>query len=143
MDALNFSLFPLVRKLRLRWPLGSDETNALLTLPLRLVKVDPTKYLVRQGEIAEDCCLILSGFASRSRNTGDKSRQILSVHLGGDLVDLHNNPADEVDYDVQALTRITIAYISREAIFDLSEQYPAIRRALWIDTLADMATSRE
>lgn len=143
MEALNLSLVPLVKKLQLRSQLGSDEIDAVLALPLRLVRFDPGVYLVRQGDVVDNCCLILSGYASRDRNTGHKSKQILSIHLRGDLVDLHNNAVDEADYDVQALTQVTAAYLPRRSIFNLSETYPAIRRALWLDTLADMSISRE
>jgi len=143
VEALNLPLVPVVKKLQLRSPLNSEEIDAVLALPLRSVRFDPGGYLVRQGDTVENCCLILSGYASRDRNTGYKSRQILSIHLRGDLVDLHNNSVDQADYDVQALTHVTAAYIPRRLIYNLSETYPAIRRALWLDTLADMSISRE
>ena len=143
MDALNLSLLPLVQKLKLHSRLDSEATNAILALTINVRKFDPASYIVRQGDASADCCLILSGYASRSRILGFRARQILAVHLRGDLVDLHNNPADEADYDVQALTQVTAAFITRQSIFDLSEKYPAIRRAFWVDTLTDMSISRE
>ena len=143
MDSPEFSLVPLVEKLNSRSTLGVIETNAILALPVHFRKFQPGVVLIREGEVSKYCSLILTGFACRSKGNGGKSRQILSVHLRGDLVDLHNNILDEADYDVQSLTRVVSAHISRQAIFELSELYPAIRRALWIDTLAEMSMSRE
>lgn len=133
----------MLNKLTQRSPLGSAETDAILALPYRLAIVDPGTYLVREGDRAENCCLLLSGFGYRSKIAGSGARQILSIHLRGDLIDLQNSLLGEADHNVQALTRAKVAYIPCQAILDLAEAYSAIGRALWLDTLVDASVFRE
>lgn len=115
----------------------------ILALPRRVANFEHATYLVRQGDIATHCCLLLSGFVCRTKITGDGSRQILSVHLKGDLLDLQNIFLDEADHNVQALTQVSVALIPRQAIIDLMEERAGIRQALWLDILADASVSRE
>lgn len=144
MQISNSSLLaPMVQKLATRSQLGSAETEALLALPYRLAKIDPGAYLVREGDKAENCIVLLSGFAYRSKVTGSGARQILSIHLRGDLVDLQNSLLDQADHSVQALTRAEVAYIPHHAILNVAAAYPAVAQALWRDTLVDGSVFRE
>lgn len=115
----------------------------MLNLPCRAANFEPGTYLVRQGDIATSTCLILSGFVCRTKISGSGSRQILSIHLKGDLIDLHNSFLSEADCNVQALTHVTVALIPSQAIIDLVEIRPKIRHALWLDILTDASISRE
>lgn len=144
MPPLNAAvLAPMVRKLSRVSPLGRTETEALLGLPHRLATVAPETYLVREGDRAESCVVVLSGFVHRSKLAGDGSRQILSIHLQGDLVDLQNSLLEEADHDVQALTTVELAYVPHRAIMAVAEAHPAVARALWRDTLVDASIFRE
>lgn len=136
-------LAPMLDKLTRRSPLGPAETNAILALQYRLADVDPGTYLVREGNKVKNCCLLLWGFVYQSKITGSGSRQIVSIHLRGDLVDLQNTLIEDADHNVQALTHAQVAYIPCQAILNLTEAYPAIGRALWLDTLVDASMARE
>ena len=136
-------LAPMVDKLMQRSRLQPSEAKALLALPYRAGSVDPGAYFVREGDKADSCVVLLSGFAYRSKIAGSGARQILSIHLKGDLIDLQNSLLSEADHSVQALTRAEAAYISHEAILGVAEAYPAIARALWRDTLIDGSVFRE
>lgn len=137
------ALMPMIRKLAKRSPLGLAETQALLALPYEMATNDPGRYLVREGDRANQCILLVSGFVFRSKIAGSGSRQILSIHLCGDLVDLQNSLLDEADHNVQALTRAEVAHIPQQAILAVADAYPAIARALWRDTLVDGSIYRE
>ena len=136
-------LAPMVHKLKSRSQLGFAETQALLDLPYRVSISRPGGYIVREGDKSDSCALILSGFGYRSKIAGSGSRQILSIHLRGDLVDLQNSLLGEADHSVQALTRVEVAHIPQQAILDAAEAYPATARALWRDTLVDGSIFRE
>jgi CRP-like cAMP-binding protein len=90
-----------------------------------------------------NCIVLLSGFAFRSKVAGSGARQILSIHLRGDLVDLHNSFLNEADHSVQALTAAAVAYLPHQAILDVAASYPAVAEALWRDTLVDASVFRE
>jgi CRP-like cAMP-binding protein len=144
MTDLNLSaLAPMVDKLARRSPLGPAETDALLNLPYRIARLDARAYLVREGDRVDSCVALLSGFACRSKIAGGGARQILSVHMRGDVLDLQNGLLDRVDHNAQALTRVEAAYIPIRAVLDAAEAHPAIARALWRDTVVDGSIFRE
>lgn len=139
----SVALAPMVRKLALHSPLSDTERSVLLSLPHKLGRHDRGYYLVRDGDRSKSCAVVLSGFAYRSKVAGDGARQILSVHLQGDLIDLQNSLLANADHNVQALTRIQVAHIPYRAILDLTDNYPRIAQALWRDTLIDGSIFRE
>lgn len=77
------------------------------------------------------------------KTSGNGSRQILSIHLKGDLISLENIFFDEADHNVQALTYVTVALIPKREISDLVEKWPGIRHAIWFEILTDASVSRE
>lgn len=133
----------MLNKFRRQSRLGAAECDAILAMPYRLANVDRGAYLVHEGDKIESCCLLLTGFAYRSKLAGSGARQILSIHLPGDLVDLQNSLLEEADHDVQALTDVRVALIPHQAVLDVSEAYPDVACALWRDTLVDGSIFRE
>jgi CRP-like cAMP-binding protein len=87
--------------------------------------------------------VILSGFAVRTKAVASGDRQIVSVHMKGDLVELQNALLKRSDHSVQMLTTGEIASIPREAILTLSCERPIVGRAMWLDTLVDGSIFRE
>jgi CRP-like cAMP-binding protein len=99
--------------------------------------------VVREGDEAKNSCLLLSGFAFRHKIVGDGGRQIVAIHIRGDMVDLQNSMLGIADHNVQALTQIDVAFIPREAILDVASKYPSVGQAMWHDTLVDGSIHRE
>jgi CRP-like cAMP-binding protein len=133
----------MLAKLERRAPLDDSDRAALLALPYKIASYEPAKYLVREGSVAEESALIVSGFAFRHKLTADGDRQIVSVHIPGDFVDLEGALLTVADHNVQTLTRCEIATIPRRAIIALIDAHPRIGRAMWIDTLIDASIFRE
>jgi CRP-like cAMP-binding protein len=63
--------------------------------------------------------------------------------MSGDMVDLQNSLLATADHNVMALSKMTAAFIPREAIVDLSFSRPSVGKALWIETLVEGSISRE
>ena len=136
-------LSPMLVKLE-QWARFSDEDRAaLLALPHELKSIAAGAYIVREGERATRCCLILSGFMHRNKVVGDGARQILALQLRGDMVDLQNSFLRTADHNVQALTPCEVAFIPREALKRIAFERPAVGEALWFDTLVDASIARE
>jgi CRP-like cAMP-binding protein len=133
----------MLRKLERRAPLNDADRSALLSLPYRLQAIEPATYIVREGDRPDRSCLIVSGFAYRHKVTVDGARQIVSVHIPGDFVDLEGSLLTVADHNVQALTRCEVAFIPREAVRELVLAHPAIGISMWIDTLIDSSIFRE
>ena len=116
---------------------------ALLALPHKVKLLQAHDYIVRQGDRAQFSCVLLSGFAVRQKIVGNGYRQILSIHMKGEIVDLQNSLLGTADHSVQMLTGGKIAMIPREEIDRLAFERTAIGRAMWIDTLVDASIFRE
>ncbi len=86
---------------------------------------------------------MLSGYSFRSKVTGSGDRQIVALHMRGEMVDLQNSLLEVADHSVQALTECQVAYIPREEILRVASERPAVGRAMWIDTLVDGSILRE
>ena len=99
--------------------------------------------MVREGQEAVECALLLRGFAFRQKLLRDGSRQIISFHIPTEFVDLQNALLGVADHSVQAVNRNEVALIPRQAILDLAAERPALRVAIWIDTLIDASIFSE
>jgi len=133
----------MVRKLEKRAPLDDFDREALASLSFRRKIYEPSSYLVREGTLAEEITLILEGLVYRQKLTQEGSRQIVSVHMPGDFVDLENSLLRVADHNVQALTRCEVAAIPVREIIALIDTHPRVGRALWVDTLIDASIYRE
>jgi CRP-like cAMP-binding protein len=142
MDAPR-TLERLLRKLESHSPLEPADRAAILAMPMTLRTMDPSSYLVREGERPEFCCVLIKGFAYRHKVTGDGGRQIMSIHMPGDFVDLQNSYLDVSDHNVQLLTRAEVAFILRAAVRQVATDFPNVGRAFWTDTLVDASIFRE
>lgn len=122
-----------------------DESDraALWSLPHRVQIFEPGRYVVREGSPVDESALILSGLAYRHKITADGGRQIVSLHIPGDFVDLEGSLLGLADHNVQALTRCEIARILSKDIIALIDAHPRVARAMWIDTLVDGSIFRE
>jgi len=143
MSAQESLLAPMVRKLQQWRSLDADDREALLALPCRVIQLRPQEYVVREGDKAQHSCLLRSGFAFRQKLTGSGARQILSIHMSGDLADLQNSLLRTADHSLQALTHLEVAQIPVEAIQEIAFARPAIGRAMWYETLVDASIFRE
>jgi CRP-like cAMP-binding protein len=133
----------MVRRLERRAPLGEADRQALLWLPHQPRTLPQHAHIVRDGEGSEHCCVLLSGFAYRHKITGEGGRQIISIHMANEFVDLQNVFLGRSDHSVQTLTECEVAQIPQQVVRDLAMSRPAIGKALWIDTLIDASIFRE
>ena len=137
------SLEAMVRKLEYRVNLSSDDRAAVLALPFVLKTFERLQFIVRDRELATHSCVLLSGYAVRSKTVVAGNRQILSIHFRGETVDLQNSLLSVADHSVQMLTAGKVAMIPRDEIMRIAFERPAVGRAMWLDTLVDASIFRE
>jgi len=99
--------------------------------------------MVREGQRTNECSLMLRGMAFRQKLLSNGARQIISFHIPTEFVDLQNVLLGVADHNVQSLDGSEAAIIPRSAIIDLSMARPAVRLAMWTDTLIDASIFRE
>lgn len=143
MNSLETALMAMAQKLAGRAALDEGDRAALAQLPFRERTCEAGRYLVREGSPATECILILEGYAFRHKLTVDGERQIVSLHLEGDFVDLPGALLKVADHNVQTLTRCRVARVPARAILSLIDRHPRVGRALWVDTLIDGSIFRE
>jgi CRP-like cAMP-binding protein len=143
MDALHPDAHPLVRKMESITSLSEEERAALLRLPMLVMDLRADQDIVREGDRPTRCCLILAGYACRSKVTAEGKRQTLSFHIPGDIPDLQSLHLTVMDHTLQTITPCRVGFITHEAIHDLCDRQPRIAAALWRDTLIDAAIFRE
>jgi CRP-like cAMP-binding protein len=122
----------MLRKLQLWMTLDQDDQAAVLALPYARKRLGAHQYIVRDGEKPTHSCLLLRGFAYRHKVTSEGRRQIMSIHMKGDVVDLQNSLLRRSDHNVQALTNIDVAYIPVEAIQNLAFERPNVGKAMLV-----------
>ena len=142
-DKTDATLAPMVRKLNLWAPLGDTDREAILALPFATRRMQPGQYIVWDGDRPQYACLLLSGFAIRHKHAGNGGRQILSIHMKGDIVDLQNSLLGIADHNVQMLTAGQVAMIPVESMRDLAFRHPNVGMAMWYETLVEGSIFRE
>ena len=142
-NAAEPGLEPLARKLEYRVKLDKADRAALLALPHTLKQLERHHYVVREGDRAQFSCLMVSGFSVRHKIVTGGFRQIVAIHMKGEMVDLQNSLLGTADHSVQMLTPGKVAMIPRDEIVRIAFERPAIGKAMWIDTLVDASIFRE
>jgi CRP-like cAMP-binding protein len=133
----------MVRKLGYRGKLDAPDRAALLALPHTVKSLENNHYIIREHDQATHSCLMLSGFSVRHKIVAGGMRQIVAIHMKGEMVDLQNSLLGKADHSVQMLTRGEVAMIPREEILRIAFERPAIGKAMWVDTLVDASIFRE
>lgn len=145
-DSVNASVHPLqslVRKLETHSRLSEEDRQAVLSLPYTLKTVDPQTYTVREGDPPTQCAVLLSGFAYRHKLTGEGARQIVSLHIPGEALDLQNLFLDVADHNVQTLTRAELAIVARSDLQHLARTRAAVGHAILVTILIEASIFRE
>ena len=136
-------LEPMLHKLNYWFALDESDSAAVLALPHRVKELEPHHYVVRERETATHCCTMLSGYSIRHKIVAHGARQIVAIHMRGDMVDLQNSMLGTADHSVQMLTTGEVALIPREAVQELALERPRVGMAMWKDTLVDGSIFRE
>ena len=137
------TLEPMVRKLSYHVKLDAEERAAILSLPFTVKKMERNHFVVREHERPTHASVMLSGYSVRSKMVGTGERQIVAIHMKGEMVDLQNSLLEIADHSVQMLTASRVAMIPRQEIIRLTLERPRIGHAMWMDTLVDASIFRE
>ena len=144
MSKVNISL--LVRmadKLALHAPISVQDRVSLLELPYASRFIEAGSYLLRDGDAPDQCGILVSGFAYRHKINVEGLRQIVSIHIPGEIYDLQQLHLATADNNVQALTRCEIVTIPHEALRRLAAERPSVAHALTVTTIVELSMSRE
>ena len=105
--------------------------------------VQPRRDLIREGETPKFVHLMVDGWACRYKTLPDGRRQIVAFFIPGDFCDLNVYILKEMDHSIGAITRLSVADISREDMDALTAGHPRITQGLWWEALVNAAIQRE
>src|SRR4030088_2510140 len=95
----------LITRLRITSALDDHDVQTVRSLPVVVKHYQPGQAIVRDGDRPAECCLISKGFCVRSKTTSSGSRQILSIHIPGEVPDLQSLHLHALDHDLITLTQ--------------------------------------
>jgi CRP-like cAMP-binding protein len=133
----------LVRKLSRYAPLSREEEDAVRAL------LDPPRayakgqQIVQEGASPRESAVVSSGLAFRYRALANGTRQILSLHIPGDFVDLHSFVLKPLDHSIAVVVPSQVAKVPHERLSEIVARYPRVTCALMWDMALDAATHRE
>jgi CRP-like cAMP-binding protein len=133
----------LVKRLRATSGVTDEDIRAIQALPISVKDYPAERAVVSDGQRATECCLIARGFCARSKTTSEGRRQILSIHIPGEIPDLMSLHLHVMDHDLSTLTACTLGFINHETLRLLHRRQPNLADIFWRDTLIDAAMFRE
>jgi CRP-like cAMP-binding protein len=139
----EFVLAALLRRLSTVSGLEEADIEAIRALPITIRRLDGGGIVVQDGDRPTECCLVVEGFCVRAKSTATGKRQILSIHIPGEIPDLQSLHLHVMDHDLVALVPSTLGFIGHAALRALTRAKPNVAELLWRDTLIDSAIFRE
>ena len=135
--------FALAHRLDAFTRLSPDDKAAIARLNKVARVVQPRRDLIREGETPKFVHLMVDGWACRYKTLPDGRRQIVAFFVPGDFCDLNVYILKEMDHSIGAITRLSVADISREDMDALTAKHPRITQGLWWEALVNAAIQRE
>ena len=123
--------------------LSSDDKAAIAKISRTSRVIAPRRDLIREGEDPKYIHLMLDGWACRYKTLPDGRRQIVAFFVPGDFCDLNVYVLRHMDHSIGAITRLSVADISRDDMDRLTASHPRVTQALWWEALVNAAIQRE
>jgi CRP-like cAMP-binding protein len=139
----EFVLAALLRRLGTVSGLEEGDIEAIRSLPIVIRRMESGLAVVHDGDRPTGSCLIVGGFCARAKSTATGQRQILSIHIPGEIPDLQSLYLHVMDHDLITLVPSVLGFVTHVALRGLIRAKPNVAELLWRDTLIDAAIFRE
>jgi len=143
VTAISPHTYLMIRKLESQFILNDEEKQALQALPVLTQDVKANHDIVKMGEQPAQCCLLLEGFSCVYKLTFEGKRQIMSLHIPGDMPDLQSLHLKVIDINIASLSPCKLGFIQHQDLHHLFERHPRLTAAFWHETLVDASIFRE
>src|SRR6185312_11889829 len=109
-------LAAMLRRLNTVTGLDEEDIAAIRALPIVVRQWEAGRPIVSDGDRPTDCCLLIEGFCVRAKTTFSGQRQILSIHIPGDIPDLQSLHLHRMDHDLVPVVPSTLGLISHASL---------------------------
>ncbi|WP_368507337.1 Crp/Fnr family transcriptional regulator [Bradyrhizobium lupini] len=137
----GFAFSKLADRLASLTPVTADDLHLLADMASTIAHLGSRQAVLRHGDDATQCCLLLQGYLSW-QDAESADGQITSIHVPGDIADLHTLYRPRVDGNLIALGPAIVALVPHRFFHDLSARSPAMSRALLLMLLTTHAIQR-
>lgn len=124
----------LMRKLDRDHTLRESEKTALIDAISSIRCHGPHEEIVLKGEMTGACTVLLNGVALAYDVRLDGRRQVVAIHIPGDICDLSTFVLRQAHSNITTLTPCTVGIIPHTALRDLIERHPRIASMFWRET---------
>lgn len=121
---------------------GQRERDLLSGLSWRIEDLPARRVFIHEGDRPAQSCLIVSGAVVRSQYTAEGQRQILSVHIPGDMPDLQSLHIGRMDHDLETVSAARVAFVPHVELHRLCAASTHLNAAFWRESLIDAALHR-
>ena len=89
------ALTPFLEKLQRRCTLTPEEQQAILDLPFTTSQIDANRDFKHENQPVDCSTFVLVGMIGAYKQDRRGHRQVVSIYIPGDMVDLHSVPVPE------------------------------------------------
>ena len=141
--AIGFAHSRLIARLRAIAALNDADADLIASLPITLRNVEDGYDIAKDGEIIDQCCLLVDGYLFRHKFAPLGKRQIVSWHVPGDVPDLYSLHLLPLDHNITALGQAVVGFIPHQILREVLSRSPSLTAILWRETLVDASIFRE
>jgi CRP-like cAMP-binding protein len=123
--------------------LSDLEMTSISNLPLTVQNISSHEKHILDGPQSIDCCLVLDGYVYEYQTVSRHGRQIIHLHVPGDIAGLHAPYLGTQNNRLAPLGPAVVAFLSARALSELLDVSPRLRRAFWSLILLEGAMLRE
>jgi CRP-like cAMP-binding protein len=131
------ALLPYLEKLERRCQFTPEERQAILSLPFDSAHIEANRDFKREAQPVDRSCFVLEGMVGAFKQDRRGHRQVVSIYIRGDMVDLNSVPLPETTAALQSLVPTTVLQVPHAALVDIAGTFPKIAMAFWRETVVD------
>jgi CRP-like cAMP-binding protein len=121
--------------------LSPGDLELLTNMPSSICHYDSCHHILQKGDRPDHCSLLLQGYLCW-QNVCSSHRHITSIHVPGDVPDLHTFCDPRVDFDLVTLSPAVVASVPHTFFREISALSPSMAHALLLLLLTDAAALR-
>ncbi|QHO71346.1 Crp/Fnr family transcriptional regulator [Bradyrhizobium sp. CCBAU 051011] len=121
--------------------LTPGDLDLLTNMPSSIRYYGPCHHILQKGDRPDHCSLVLQGYLCW-QHVNSSHRHITSIHVTGDVPDLHTFFDPRVDFDLVTLSPAVIASIPHSFFREISALSPSMARAFLLLFLTEAAALR-
>ncbi|MFB6452804.1 Crp/Fnr family transcriptional regulator [Bradyrhizobium tunisiense] len=137
----GFAFSKLADRLASLTDLTALDLDLLLDMPKSIAHIGTHQAILQRHEATDRCCLVLPGYLAWYVAEA-QGGQITSIHVPGDIPDLHTLYQQHAEGNLIALGPAVVALVPHSFLRELSARSAAMSRALLLMVLGDLAIQR-